>query len=273
MIRIKSKSLDFHDHSQSAAAACSSDDGFSMDEHLQSLLSMGFLDQDLNRRLLIQTQNDIGEVVTLLTSYSYSHYQENDYDHERNSSSMFNSPLKQEQVDALKKKEKSRGKKRKKPKESKATQKTTQDKKGKEKRKENKYFLEFFSYLFLSSALAWVVWKKLSIEYSKAKLRLILLCFLALINENEWRPNVFSLWFFSSRAKQRTIQRMVNRQIPMNQQKILKHLRVRHFLPWKKSFTGIIGRFLTDVSPNRFFLCGNEDEESFLSLFLISPKR
>ena len=69
-----------------------------MDEHLESLLSMGFIDEELNRRLLIKTNNDISEVVTLLTSYSYSHSEEISHGHEMKTSSLFNSPLKQGKV-------------------------------------------------------------------------------------------------------------------------------------------------------------------------------
>jgi uncharacterized UBP type Zn finger protein len=42
-----------------------------MEDHIQSLISMGFIDRDLNRKVLIKSNNDISEAVTLLTSYNY----------------------------------------------------------------------------------------------------------------------------------------------------------------------------------------------------------
>ena len=42
-----------------------------MDDHMESLVCMGFIDRELNRRILIQSKNDIGEAVTVLTGYNY----------------------------------------------------------------------------------------------------------------------------------------------------------------------------------------------------------
>ena len=44
-----------------------------MEDHMESLVCMGFIDRELNRRILIQAKNDIGEAVTLLTGYNYFH--------------------------------------------------------------------------------------------------------------------------------------------------------------------------------------------------------
>ncbi|CAF5191980.1 unnamed protein product [Rotaria magnacalcarata] len=42
-----------------------------MEDHIQSLISMGFIDRDLNRKALIKVNNDISEAVTILTSSNY----------------------------------------------------------------------------------------------------------------------------------------------------------------------------------------------------------
>ncbi|UJR33560.1 hypothetical protein I4U23_020999 [Adineta vaga] len=46
-------------------------DLLTMEDHIQSLISMGFVDRDLNRKVLIQANNDISEAVTLLTTSNY----------------------------------------------------------------------------------------------------------------------------------------------------------------------------------------------------------
>jgi hypothetical protein len=42
-----------------------------MEDHIQSLISMGFVDRELNRRALVKANNDIGEAVTILTGSNY----------------------------------------------------------------------------------------------------------------------------------------------------------------------------------------------------------
>jgi uncharacterized UBP type Zn finger protein len=69
-----------------------------LEDHIQSLISMGFIDRDLNRKLLIKSNNDISEAVTLLTSYNYF----NDDDDVRlpsETTSTFIGPLTQEQLE------------------------------------------------------------------------------------------------------------------------------------------------------------------------------
>ncbi|CAF4112559.1 unnamed protein product [Rotaria sp. Silwood2] len=56
-----------------STSACSSspNDMLTMEDHIQSLISMGFIDRDLNRKALIKANNDISEAVTILTSSDY----------------------------------------------------------------------------------------------------------------------------------------------------------------------------------------------------------
>lgn len=42
-----------------------------IEDHIQSLISMGFIDRDVNRKVLIKANNDISEAVTILTSTSF----------------------------------------------------------------------------------------------------------------------------------------------------------------------------------------------------------
>jgi uncharacterized UBP type Zn finger protein len=44
-----------------------------MEDHIQSLISMGFVDRELNHKALIKANNDISEAVTILTSTNYYH--------------------------------------------------------------------------------------------------------------------------------------------------------------------------------------------------------
>ncbi len=72
-----------------------------LEDHIQSLISMGFIDRDLNRKVLIKSNNDISEAVTLLTSYNYFN-DDNDDDDVRLSSEItttFIGPLTQEQLE------------------------------------------------------------------------------------------------------------------------------------------------------------------------------
>ncbi|CAF0886485.1 unnamed protein product [Rotaria sordida] len=55
----------------SSSSSSSANDMLTMEDHIQSLISMGFLDRDLNRRALIKAHNDISEAVTMLTSSVY----------------------------------------------------------------------------------------------------------------------------------------------------------------------------------------------------------
>ncbi|CAF0760097.1 unnamed protein product [Rotaria sordida] len=55
----------------SSSSSSSTNDMLTMEDHIQSLISMGFLDRDLNRRALIKAHNDISEAVTMLTSSVY----------------------------------------------------------------------------------------------------------------------------------------------------------------------------------------------------------
>jgi len=71
-----------------------------MEDHIQSLISMGFIDRDLNRKVLIKSNNDISEAVTLLTSYTY--FNDDDDVHipnETPTASPFISPLTKEQFE------------------------------------------------------------------------------------------------------------------------------------------------------------------------------
>jgi uncharacterized UBP type Zn finger protein len=69
-----------------------------MEDHIQSLICMGFIDRDLNRKALIKANNDISEAVAILTSSNYF----NDdvlIPMETTTSSTFIGPLTQEQVE------------------------------------------------------------------------------------------------------------------------------------------------------------------------------
>ncbi|CAF3340980.1 unnamed protein product [Rotaria sp. Silwood1] len=55
----------------SACSSSSSNDMLTMEDHIQSLISMGFIDRDINRKALIKANNDISEAVTILTSSNY----------------------------------------------------------------------------------------------------------------------------------------------------------------------------------------------------------
>jgi uncharacterized UBP type Zn finger protein len=69
-----------------------------MEDHIQSLICMGFLDRDSNRKALLKANNDISEAVTILTSSNYF----NDdvlIPMETTTSSTFIGPLTQEQVE------------------------------------------------------------------------------------------------------------------------------------------------------------------------------
>lgn len=72
-----------------------------MEDHIQSLISMGFIDRDLNRKLLIKANNDISEAVTLLTSYNYFNDDDDDVHipAETSTASPFISPLVSEQFE------------------------------------------------------------------------------------------------------------------------------------------------------------------------------
>jgi uncharacterized UBP type Zn finger protein len=72
-----------------------------MEDHIQSLISMGFIDRDLNRKLLIKANNDISEAVTLLTSYNYFNDDDDDIHIpvETTTTSPFISPLVSEQCE------------------------------------------------------------------------------------------------------------------------------------------------------------------------------
>ena len=72
-----------------------------MEDHIQSLISMGFIDRDLNRKLLIKANNDISEAVTLLTSYNYFNDDDDDVHipAEASTASPFISPLASEQFE------------------------------------------------------------------------------------------------------------------------------------------------------------------------------
>lgn len=59
---------------------------------------MGFIDRDLNRKLLIKANNDISEAVTLLTSYNYFNDDDDDV-HIPAETSPFISPLASEQFE------------------------------------------------------------------------------------------------------------------------------------------------------------------------------
>jgi hypothetical protein len=69
-----------------------------MEDHIQSLICVGFLDRDSNRKALLKANNDISEAVTILTSSNYF----NDdvlIPMETTTSSTFIGPLTQEQVE------------------------------------------------------------------------------------------------------------------------------------------------------------------------------
>jgi uncharacterized UBP type Zn finger protein len=69
-----------------------------MEDNIQSLICMGFIDRDLNRKALIKANNDISEAVAILTSSNYF----NDdvlIPMETTTSSTFIGPLTQEQVE------------------------------------------------------------------------------------------------------------------------------------------------------------------------------
>jgi uncharacterized UBP type Zn finger protein len=69
-----------------------------MEDHIQSLISMGFINRDLNRKALIKSNNDISEAVTILTSYNY--FNDEDFlSTETTTSTMFIGPLTKEQVE------------------------------------------------------------------------------------------------------------------------------------------------------------------------------
>jgi len=69
-----------------------------MEDHIQSLISMGFIDRDLNRKVLIKSNNDISEAVTILTSYNY--FNDEDFlSTETTTSTMFIGPLTKEQLE------------------------------------------------------------------------------------------------------------------------------------------------------------------------------
>ena len=72
-----------------------------MEDHIQSLISMGFIDRDLNRKLLIKANNDISEAVALLTSYNYFNDDDDDVHipAETSTASPFISPLASEQFE------------------------------------------------------------------------------------------------------------------------------------------------------------------------------
>jgi uncharacterized UBP type Zn finger protein len=68
-----------------------------MEDHIQSLISMGFINRDLNRKALIKSNNDISEAVTILTSYNY--FNDEDFLPIEISSTTFIGPLTKEQVE------------------------------------------------------------------------------------------------------------------------------------------------------------------------------
>ena len=68
-----------------------------MEDHIQSLISMGFIDRDLNRKVLIKANNDISEAVTILTSYNY--FNDDDFIPIETTTSTFIGPLTKEQLE------------------------------------------------------------------------------------------------------------------------------------------------------------------------------
>lgn len=79
---------------------------------------MGFIDRDLNRKLLIKANNDISEAVTLLTSYNYFNDDDDDV-HIPAETSPFISPLASEQFEQQQQQAVGRGKKNRRQKERK----------------------------------------------------------------------------------------------------------------------------------------------------------
>jgi uncharacterized UBP type Zn finger protein len=67
-----------------------------MEDHIQSLISMGFVNRDLNRKALIKGNNDISEAVTILTSFNYFN---DDVLNPTEATSTFIGPLTKEQVE------------------------------------------------------------------------------------------------------------------------------------------------------------------------------
>jgi uncharacterized UBP type Zn finger protein len=67
-----------------------------IEDHIQSLISMGFLNRELNRKALIKANNDISEAVTILTS---SNYFNDDICTSNEITSTFIGPLTKEQVE------------------------------------------------------------------------------------------------------------------------------------------------------------------------------
>ena len=57
--------------SSSLSPSSSPNDVLTMEDHIQSLISMGFVNRELNRKALIKGNNDISEAVTILTNYNY----------------------------------------------------------------------------------------------------------------------------------------------------------------------------------------------------------
>ena len=70
-----------------------------LEDHIQSLISMGFIDRDLNRKVLIKASNDISEAITLLTSYNYFNDDDDDVRLPSETTSSFIGPLTQEQLE------------------------------------------------------------------------------------------------------------------------------------------------------------------------------
>ncbi len=70
-----------------------------MEDHIQSLISMGFIDRDLNRKVLIKSNNDISEAVTLLTSYNYFNDDDDDVRLSSEATTTFIGPLTKEQLE------------------------------------------------------------------------------------------------------------------------------------------------------------------------------
>lgn len=67
-----------------------------MEDHIQSLISMGFINRELNRKALIKSNNDISEAVTILTS---SNYFNDEVFLSNETSSTFIGPLTKEQLE------------------------------------------------------------------------------------------------------------------------------------------------------------------------------
>ena len=108
-----------------------------MEDNIQSLIAMGFIDRDLNRKALTKTNNDIGEAISILTNPNY--FIDDVIIPPETSTSTFIGPLTKEQVEQQQQQQMVRKKN------------ATKEKKRKEDKKREKkinIFLEFYFIYF-----------------------------------------------------------------------------------------------------------------------------